>query len=102
MKVEEVLKLIDAGYTREEIKAFEETPEVEVIEETPEPTPKAPEKAPDSISVMADIMENYMKSMQDTLKEIQKANIKNSQMPAQEENALDNALAAIITPTKKK
>lgn len=88
MKYEEIIKLLDAGYTREEILNMKEAPKEE---------PKQEEQKPDMTEVF-----NEMRNMFDDMrKEITAMNIMNSSRPADEEKTSEDIIANIINPTKK-
>lgn len=99
MKVEDIIKLLDAGYTREEIQALEK-PEPKVDPEPEaDPEPKAypePDVDPEHKA--------YEKSLLDKLEELNRSiltmNIQRSSQP--EAESVDDILAAVIRPPKKK
>lgn len=105
MTVEQILKLAELGYTKADIEALDSPAKmpVEEPEKPAEEVEQAPAEKPVTagFDVMAEMMRGYLDSMQATLKEIQRANVKASAMPEQSES-IDTALAAIITPTKRK
>ena len=94
MNYSEIIKLLDAGYTREEILQMD-TKEPEPAPE-PEPEP-APEPAPDPA-------ESIMKEVKDMFAEMRKEltamNIMNSRQQ-DDRNEPEDSLANIINPTKK-
>lgn len=117
MTINEVLQLVNAGYTKEEIAAMEmpaeeakpvetvtvDDPEtVSVPEEKPEPKP---EKQPESIDdiFMAELNKT-LAAMNETLKDIQNANIRHSkgQQPESPVDIASNILAEVIAPQKGK
>ena len=83
----EIIKLLDAGYTREEIMAMKDEP-------TPEPTPEPEETG----------MSELVKEMRDAFSEMRKEftafNIMSSRQP--EEKTPEDIIANIINPTRKK
>lgn len=87
MTLEEIIKLIDAGYTKEDIQAMA----------APEPEPeKAPAPAPDPAPAPApDPVPNDMSAMLQELKDLKKAvyamNIMNTDLPAPK--SVDDILA---------
>ena len=116
MTVNEIMRLLDAGYTKEEIAALtsdpepeqkpepEEKPEPEQKpepEEKPEPEPK-PEPAEDQTGTRLDALE---KSIASLIKTIQVSNVNNKSiptLPADSTKIVDDAMASIIRPTMNK
>lgn len=95
MKYNEIIRLLDAGYTREEILNMDiETPE-EVAPEEVAPTP-APE---DAFTEMLGEMRSAFDVMR---KEFTAFNIMNSNQPADEKRSSEDIIANIINPTVKK
>ena len=94
MNYSEIIKLLDAGYSREEILQMD-TKEPEPAPE-PEPDP-APEPEPD-------LAESIMKEVKDMFAEMRKEltamNIMNSRQQ-DDHNEPEDILANIINPTKK-
>ena len=122
METEKVLKLIDAGFSAEEIRAMmqpqekpEEKPEdqkekPEDQKEKPEDQKEKPEeksaaKQPESVNdiFMAELNKT-LEAMNDTLKSIQSANIRHSkgQQPDSPVDIASNILAEVIAPQKGK
>ena len=96
MKYDEIIKLLDAGYTRDEILNMDtETPE-----ETP-PEETAPTETPNTNEVT-----NMVKEMRDLVSEMRKEftamNILNSQRPKEPEKTADDVIANIINPSVRK
>ncbi len=92
MKYEEIIKLLDAGYSREEILNMKSEPQ-------PQPEPKdEPEPAPD----MADVLKEMRDTFADMRKEFMAMNIMNSQLPADNEKSSEEIIANIINPELKK
>ena len=115
METEKVLKLIDAGFSAEEIRAMmqpqekpEEKPEDQ--KEKPEDQKEKPEeksaaKQPESVNdiFMAELNKT-LEAMNDTLKSIQSANIRHSkgQQPESPVDIASDILAEVIAPQKGK
>ena len=113
MTVNEIMRLLDAGYTKEEIAALtsdsEPAPEVkpEPVPPAPEPEVKtdpepAPEPAADQTGARLDALE---KSIASLIKTIQVSNVNNKNiqtLPTDSTKIVDDALASIIRPTIKK
>ena len=79
MKVEEVIKLIDAGYSKEEID--------KMLQPEPEPKPDPEPKAEPEIDPV-------LKELQDLKKAVYAMNIMNSAQP--EQKSVDDILAASL------
>ena len=94
MNYNEIIKLLDAGYSREEILQMDE----KEPEPAPEPEPE-PEPAPEPVtadSIMAEV-KNMFAEMR---KELTAMNIMNSRLQ-DDHNEPEDILANIINPTKK-
>ena len=99
MKIDDVMKLIEAGFTKDEI--IKMTGETEVVPETaaedPEPVKPQEPAAPEFKSVLDD----FLKGFKSIAEDIKQSNIANSNMPAQEKTSAEQILASIIAPPKK-
>ena len=106
MKFDEVMMLIKAGYTKEEIKAMETpTPAPEpTAEPAPEPTAEpAPEpKEPAPMDQMMQTMQDMIRQNQQLLQAMQTANIQAARMPADTKETPEDLIAKIIAPAPKK
>lgn len=94
MKYEEIIKLLDAGYSRDEIIAMKEEP---APAPDPEPTPDDPEPAPDPA---ADVMKEMKEMFAEMKKELTAMNIMNSRQESDEVRTGEDILASIINPVK--
>lgn len=94
MKYDEIIKLLDAGYTRDEILNMQDAPA-----EPPEPTDEdAPEDVPVSMdAIMAEVKDMFAEMK----KELTAMNILNSRQSAEENKTSEDILANIINPTLK-
>lgn len=114
MTVNEIMRLLDAGYTKEEISVLtsdpEPVPEVKpepepAPEEKPEPEPAPevkPEPAEDQTGARLDALE---KSIANLIKTIQVSNVNNKHVPTLPDDStkiVDDAMASIIRPTINK
>ena len=93
MNYNEIIKLLDAGYTREEI--------LQMDEKEPEPAPEPesapePEPAPSMDSIMTEVKDMFAEMR----KELTAMNIMNSRLQ-DDHNEPEDILANIINPTKK-
>ena len=94
MYYNEIIKLLDAGYSREEILQMD----VKEPEPAPEPEPE-PEPAPEPVtadSIMAEVKDMFAEMR----KELTAMNIMNSRLQ-DDHNEPEDILANIINPTKK-
>ena len=96
MKYEEIMKLLDNGFTREEILKMEEAPE-DKQDDAP-----APEDKQDDAPVSMDAIMSEVKDMfAEMKKELTAMNILNSRQSAETERTSEDILANIINPTIK-
>ena len=97
MKSEDIIKLLDAGYTKEEIKAMETEQEVKPEQEQPEQEVK-----PDDTSVRIEQMQNQINNL---IKQMQSNNLKSASVNILPEDDLerktDEAMAELIRPKIK-
>ena len=99
MNYNEIIKLLDAGYSREEILQMDAKEPEPAPEPEPEPEP-APEPAPEPVttdSIMAEVKEMFAEMR----KELTAMNIMNSRLQ-DDHNEPEDILANIINPTMKK
>ena len=95
MQYTEIIKLLDAGYTRDEILAMKDEPTPEPTpESTPEPTPEPEETG------MSDLVKEMRDAFSEMRKEFTAFNIMSSRQP--EEKTPEDIIANIINPTRKK
>ena len=91
MQYTEIIKLLDAGYSREEIMAMKDEP-------TPE-EPKPEEPKPEETG-MSDLVKEMRDAFSEMRKEFTAFNIMSSRQP--EEKTPEDIIANIINPTRKK
>ena len=91
MKYEEIIKLLDAGYTREEILNMKDTPAQE----------PAPESAPEPVAEVSEVLKEMREAFNDMKKEMTAFNIMNSNLPAENERTSEDIIANIISPQPK-
>ena len=96
MKYEEIIKLLDAGYSREEILEMKDD-EAKAPEETPEPK-KVETETPET--GMSDLVKEMREAFSEMRKEFTAMNIMASRQP--EEKTPEDIMATIINPTRKK
>ena len=95
MQYTEIIKLLDAGYSRDEILAMKDEP---TPDPTPEPTPE-PILKPEE-NGMADLVKEMRDAFSEMRKEFTAMNIMSSRQP--EEKTPEDIIANIINPTRKK
>lgn len=90
----EIIKLLDAGFTHDEILAMEEEPAQPAATETPEDPAPAAQPAPE------DVLAGLIQKIDRKLTELQAANIYNQQMPTETPHAMTDveALEELIRP----
>ena len=99
MKYDEIIKLLDAGYSREEILAMNEEPTPEPAPEpTPEPTPEP--SGSNENSGMSELVKEMRDAFSEMKKEFTAFNIMSSRQP--EEKTPEDIIANIINPTRTK
>ena len=94
MTVEQIIKLLDAGYTKADIEAMmapAAAAEPEPQKETPAPAEKPEEKKPDSEPVNTQMLQE----LRDLKKAVFSMNIMNSSQPGQPES-VDDILAKAL------
>lgn len=117
MKLEEIITLLNAGYTKDEIQALE-MPENKPAAEDPKDPQEAP-AAPDQEEPAAPAapaapvlngtdnaeVTKYIAQLtaqvSSLTKQIQNSNLLNAQQPAQHQNSAEDILANLINPTYK-
>ena len=99
MKYDEIIKLLDAGYSREEIMAMKDDPEEKKPEEK-KPEEKKPEEQKPEETGMTDLVKEMRDAFSEMKKEFTAMNIMASRQP--EEKTPEDIIANIINPTRKK
>ena len=111
MKFEDVKMLIEAGFTKNEIrdlladKAPEPAPEP-IAEPEPEPAPEPKEPAPtlengQPMDQILQMLQGMIQQNQQTLQAMQAANIQAARMPADTKETPEDLIAKIIAPGPK-
>ena len=96
MKYDEIIKLLDAGYTRDEILAMKDEPKPE----DPKPEDPKPEDPKPEENGMSELVKEMRDAFSEMRKEITALNIMSSRQP--EEKTPEDIIANIINPTRKK
>lgn len=104
MKLDQILKLIDAGYTKADIQAMEEFPPADEMPadpapETPEEVPVTAQPAPETPAQLP--QDAILQALNKLTDSIMQHNI-NQTVTQPVEHSIDDALAAIIAPPKPK
>ena len=90
MKYEEIIKLLDAGYTRDEILKMDAPAD-------PKPDdPKPDDPKPDTNDILKGFADEVRDAIKDLTKEITAANILGSRQPAEPDD--EDIIAKIINP----
>lgn len=97
MKYEEIIKLLDAGYSREEIMAMKDEPKPE--EKRPEETKPEEISGSNENSGMSELVKEMRDAFSEMKKEFTAMNIMASRQP--EEKTPEEIIANIINPTRK-
>ncbi len=110
MKFDDVMMLIKAGYTKEEIQAMEHPEPTPAPEPAPEPKEPTPEPAPEPAEPVPTLengqqLDNVMQTLanmiqqnQQLLQSMQAANIQAARMPAETKETPEDLIAKIIAP----
>lgn len=96
MNYTDIIKLLDAGYTREQILEMKEEP---AKAEDPAPEEK---KEPETHDIMESVMTEVKDMFAEMKKELTAMNILNSRQEGEDFKSSEDILASIINPTKKK
>ena len=93
----EIVKLLDAGFTRDEILAMEEQ------EQAPEPAAPEQTEEPAAQNAVMQAVNEMLAKMDHKLTELQAANIYNQQMPTEQPHAMTDveALEELIRPHQR-
>lgn len=113
MKADDVLRLVQAGYTKEEIAALEEPaapaeeePEQEETEPAEQPAPAETEQENPEILRLRSELQSTQNQLKDLVKQMQQNNLKTASVNILPEKDLDAktdaAMAELIRPTFKK
>lgn len=96
MNYTDIIKLLDAGYTREQILEMKEEPE-----KVEDPAPEE-KKDPETHDIMESVMTEVKDMFAEMKKELTAMNILNSRQEGEDLKSSEDILASIINPTKKK
>ena len=99
MKYEEIIKLLDAGYTREEILKMDapaDDPKDPKLADDPKDPEPADDPKPDTNDILKGFADEVRDAIKDLTKEITAANILGSRQPAEQDD--EDIIAKIINP----
>ena len=113
MTATEILKLLDAGYTKDEISAMDSQEQLPADQQEPEPAqqpeeqPEAPAENNDSVnaevSALKDEISNTRQQLAQLVKQMQSSNLKTASVnilpEADLERKTDEAMAELIRPS---
>ena len=99
MNYTDIIKLLDAGYTREQILEMKDEP---APQEDKQDDKQEDKKEPDTHDIMESIMTEVKDMFSEMKKELTAMNILNSRQEGDELKSSEDILASIINPTKKK
>ena len=103
MKIDDVMKLIDAGFSKEEILSISnETEQTPSGDPAPEAAPAAPEASQPAPDAMKEVLDGFLNSFKTVVEDIKAANIGSSSQPDQHRDSAEEVLASIIAPPAKK
>ena len=101
MQYTEIIKLLDAGYSREEILAMIDEPKTEETNNNSENNQDPDEKMNNNSDLgMSDLVKEMRDAFSEMRKEFTAFNIMSSRQP--EEKTPEDIIANIINPTRKK
>lgn len=93
MKYEEIIKLLDAGYSKDEI--------LNMTEPEPQPAPEPQPEPAQPVNDMTDALNEMRDMFAEMKKELTAFNIMNARQPADVERTSEDIIANIINPTQK-
>lgn len=102
MNYTDIIKLLEAGYTREEILGMKDAPDPAEDKKDPDPAQQEDKKDPDTHDIMESVMTEVKDMFAEMKKELTAMNILNSRQEGEEFKSSEDILASIINPTKKK
>ena len=102
MNYTDIIKLLDAGYTREQILEMKEPQEDKKDPQEEKKDPQEDKKDPDTHDIMESVMTEVKDMFSEMKKELTAMNILNSRQEGEEFKSSEDILASIINPTKKK
>ena len=102
MNYTDIIKLLDAGYTREEILNMKEAPAEAKQDPAPAEDKQEDKQEPETHDIMESVMTEVKDMFAEMKKELTAMNILNSRQEGEEFKSSEDILASIINPTKKK
>lgn len=104
MNIETIIKLLDAGYTKDEImnmNSVSQDPEPEKTEPEKQEPEKQEKQEPEKTEKNDDMLKLLVSKFEELTSAIQDSNIKSSNNKTPEQTAPEELLANIVKPTKK-
>ena len=99
MNYTDIIKLLEAGYTREEILEMKDEP---AKDEPAKDEPAEDKQEPETPDIMESVMTEVKDMFAEMKKELTAMNILNSRQEGEDSRSSEDILASIINPTKKK
>ena len=96
MKYEEIIKLLDAGYTRDEILKMDAPADDPKPNDPKQDDPKPDDPKPDNNDILKGFADEVRDAIKDLTKEITAANILGSRQRAEQDD--EDIIAKIINP----
>ena len=96
MKYEEIIKLLDAGYSRDEILKMDEPADDPKPDDPKSDDPKPDDPKPDNNDILKGFADEVRDAIKDLTKEITAANILGSRQRAEQDD--EDIIAKIINP----
>lgn len=100
MNYTDIIKLLDAGYTREQILEMKDPQEDK--QEDKQEYKQEDKKEPETHDIMESVMTEVKDMFAEMKKELTAMNILNSRQEGEDVKSSEDILASIINPTKKK
>ena len=108
MNLDTIIKLLDAGYTKEDIQSMQEPEQEQVSEQEPEQEPESTSAHESKNDLNVEVfnklnkeLENLNSKIKELDTSIKKGNILGSQLNLPKEQTAEDVLASIITPKIK-
>ena len=101
MNYTDIIKLLEAGYTREEILEMKDEPAKDPEAASAEDK-QEDKKEPETPDIMESVMTEVKDMFAEMKKELTAMNILNSRQEGEDSRSSEDILASIINPTKKK
>lgn len=97
MELEQIFKLLDAGYTKDEITAMTAPKEQAAVEAPKEPTTEQTPKEPTTTEQAVSDLTKQVESIANIIKDMQALNVKNAKQEVQAEHTADSAIRSFFS-----